>query len=53
MADAAADGGWRPLLWADLKAENLDGLTPPKPPAAWKAADPGVGLTVDDVEKLR
>ncbi len=50
VADQATDGGWRPLLWSDLKADNLDGLTPPKPPTAWKAGDPGVGLTVDEVE---
>jgi hypothetical protein len=44
-----AVGGQRPLLWADLTPERLDGLTPPKAPAAWKASDDSVGLTVDDV----
>ena len=48
VSDPAA-GGQRPLLWSDLTPERLDGLTPPKPPAAWKASDNSVGLTVDDV----
>ncbi len=48
ISDPAA-GGQRPLLWADLTSERLDGLTPPKPPAAWKASDASAGLTVDDV----
>ena len=50
VTDAAA-GGRRPLLWADLTPEKLDGLTPPKAPASWKASDESVGLTVDDVQK--
>ncbi len=52
VADAAADGGWRPLLWADLTPEKLDGLNPPKPPAAWQAKDAAAGLTADDVEAV-
>ena len=50
VTDAAA-GGQRPLLWADLTPEKLDGLAPPKPPEAWKVSDAGVGLTVNDVEQ--
>ncbi len=49
VADAAAANGWRPLLWADLTAERLDGLNPPKLPPSW-AKNPAVGLTVDDVQ---
>ena len=50
VADPAAPDGWRPLLWSDLTAERLDGLNPPKLPAAWAPRDPAVSLTVDDVQ---
>jgi hypothetical protein len=50
VIDAAA-GGQRPLMWADLTPEKLDGLTPPKAPPAWKASDESLGLTVNDVEQ--
>jgi len=50
VADAGVRGGWRPLLWADLTPERLDGLSVPAPLPDWAAKDPAVGLTADDVE---
>ena len=49
-ADPKAAGGWRPLLWADLKSSLLNGLNPPPLPD-WDGKPAAEKLTVDDVEQ--
>ncbi len=49
LADPTAKGGWRPLRWADLKPEKLDGLPLPKTLPAWEGKGPVEDLTVEAV----
>ena len=50
MADTAAEGGWRPLLWADVTADKIDNVPMPTAISKWEPKDADVGLTMDDVE---
>jgi hypothetical protein len=52
LADSTADEGWRLLRWEDLMKDNslAGGTEVPETPPGWKARDPQVGLTVDEVE---
>ncbi|HXG12741.1 MAG TPA: hypothetical protein VNK04_23485 [Gemmataceae bacterium] len=50
VVDEQAEGGRRPLTWAELSAERLGGVGVPALPGGWLPADPRVGLTLDDVQ---